>query len=162
MLILHLIRHAKTRQQSSTGKDKDRELLEKGIAQANLLGHYIQSHHIELGKMLCSSAMRTRQTKSVICQHLAEQCRIDYRDELYLASREEMMLELELETEKTLTIIGHNEGISDLASYFSDELIQLRTAELISMTFPFDDWKMVSRGTGTIVLRYRPEVFLPL
>lgn len=162
MLVLHLIRHAKTRQQSSTGKDKDRELLEKGIAQANLLGHYIQSHHIELGKMLCSSAMRTRQTKSVICQHLAEQCRIDYRDELYLASREEMMLELELETEKTITIIGHNEGISDLASYFSDELIQLRTAELISMTFPFDDWKMVSRGTGTIVLRYRPEVFLPL
>jgi phosphohistidine phosphatase len=162
MLVLHLIRHAKTRQQSSTGKDKDRELLEKGIAQANLLGHYIQSHHIELGKMLCSSAMRTRQTKSVICQHLAEQCRIDYRDEFYLASREEMMLELELETEKTLTIIGHNEGISDLASYFSDELIHLRTSELISMTFPFDDWKMVSRGTGTIVLRYRPEVFLPL
>ena len=162
MLVLHLIRHAKTRQQSSTGKDKDRELLEKGIAQANLLGHYIQSHHIALGKMLCSSAMCTRQTKSVICQHLAEQCRIDYRDELYLASREELMLELELETEKTLTIIGHNEGISDLASYFSDELIQLRTSELISMTFPFDDWKMVSRGTGTIVLRYRPEVFLPL
>lgn len=162
MLVLHLIRHAKTHRESPTGKDKDRALIEKGIAQSNLLGHYIQSHHIELGKMLCSSAMRTRQTKSVICQHLAEQCRIDYRDELYLASREEMMLELEQESEKILTIIGHNEGISDLASYFSDEPIQLRTAEMISITFPFDDWTLVSRGTGTIVLRYRPEVFLPL
>lgn len=161
MLILHLIRHAKTHQQSPTGKDKDRELMEKGIAQSNLLGHYIQSHRIELGKMLCSSATRTRQTKSVICQHLAEQCDIAYKDGLYLASMKELLLELSEEISRIVTLIGHNEGISELASYLADEHILLKTSEMISFSFPFESWEMLSRGTGTIELRYRPEVFLP-
>jgi phosphohistidine phosphatase len=161
MLTLHLIRHAKTQQQSPTGKDKDRELLEKGIAQSNLLGHYIQSHHIELGKMLCSSSVRTRQTKSIVCQHLAEKCRVEYRDELYHASRETLLAELSGETERTITLIGHNEGISELAGYLSEEYIGMRTAEFITFTFPLDSWDMLSQGTGTIVLRYHPEVYLP-
>lgn len=161
MLTLHLIRHAKTRQDSSTGKDKDRELMEKGTAQANLLGHYLQSHHIELGKMLCSTAARTRQTKSIVCQHLSEQCRAEYRDNLYLASKEELLSELSRETERTLTLIGHNDGISNLASYFAEEYIGMRTAEFVTFTFPFQEWAATAQGTGTILLRYRPEVFLP-
>lgn len=161
MLTLHLIRHAKTRQRSETGKDKDRELLEKGIAQANLLGHYVQSHHIELGKILCSSAMRTRQTKSVICQHLAERCRVEYLDSLYLASKELLLSDLGQEPEKTVTIIGHNDGISTLATFLADEFIDMQTAEFITFTFPFENWEMLSRGTGTILLRYRPTVYLP-
>jgi phosphohistidine phosphatase len=161
MLVLHLIRHAKTQQGSASGNDIDRELMEKGTAQANLLGHYLQSHHIELGKMLCSTAIRTRQTKSIICQHLAERCLVDYREKLYMATKEQIMKELPGRPEKTLTIIGHNEGLSDLASYFSEEHIQMRTAEFISFTFPYAEWESVVQGTGTILLRYRPEVFLP-
>jgi phosphohistidine phosphatase len=161
MLTLHLIRHAKTHQDSASGKDIDRELMEKGTAQANLLGHYLQSHHIELGKMLCSSAMRTRQTKSIFCQHLAERCRIEFRDKLYLASKEEILSELTGNVEKTLTVIGHNEGLSDLASYLAEERIQMRTAEFITFTFSLNSWDMLSQGTGTTNLRYRPEVFLP-
>lgn len=161
MLTLHIIRHAKTHQQAATGKDKDRELLEKGIAQSNLLGNYLQSHHIELGKMLCSSATRTKQTKSIICQHLAEQCCVDYRDSLYLASHTGLLAELASETDPIITIIGHNDGLSDLASHCADEYIGLKTCEFITITFPFDDWSHIIKGTGTILLRYRPEVFLP-
>ncbi|HLP56836.1 MAG TPA: histidine phosphatase family protein [Fluviicola sp.] len=161
MLTLHIIRHAKTNQQSATGKDKDRELLEKGIAQSNLLGHYLQSHHIELGTILCSSATRTRQTKSIICQHLAEQCCVEYRDNLYMASQSGLLEELASEKAPVITIIGHNDGLSDLASYCADEYIGLKTCEFITMTFPFDDWSHIIRGTGTILLRYRPDVFLP-
>lgn len=162
MLTLHIIRHAKTHQQSESGKDKDRALLEKGIAQSNLLGNYLQSHHIELGKMLCSSAKRTRQTKSIICQHLAEQCCVEYRDSLYMASKTDLLAELVSETDPIVTIIGHNDGLSDLASYCADEYIGLGTCEFITLTFPFEDWSHIVKGTGTILLRYRPEVFLPL
>lgn len=161
MLTLHIIRHAKTDQQSATGKDKDRALLEKGVAQANLLGNYLQSHHIELGKILCSSAKRALQTKSIICQHLAEQCCVEYRDNLYLTSQAGLLEEIAAETDPILTIIGHNDGLSDLASYCADEYIGLKTCEFITMTFPFDDWSHIIKGTGTILLRYRPEVFLP-
>ena len=164
MLTLHIIRHAKTEQVAAGSgiQDKNRKLTEKGIAQANLLGHFLQDHQIALGKLLCSSATRTRQTKSVICQHLAEKCEVNYFDSLYLASKTTLLETISGEIEPIITIIGHNDGLSDLVSYCTDEWITLKTSEYITLTFPFDDWSHIVKGTGTILLRYRPEVYLPL
>lgn len=164
MLTLHIIRHAKTEQIAASDgtQDKNRKLTEKGIAQANLLGHFLQDHQIALGRILCSSATRARQTKSVICQHLAEKCEVNYFDVLYLASKAMLLETISKETDPVLTIIGHNDGLSDLVSYCTDEWITLKTSEYITLTFPFDDWSHIVKGTGTILLRYRPEVYLPL
>lgn len=164
MLTLNLIRHAKTNQVSPSGDDFDRALLDKGVSQANVLGNYLRTHHISLGKIICSSATRTQQTRSIICQHLVEQCNYALSKKLYLGSHKQILevIEREGEGETTVTIVGHNEGISELASYLSGEFIHLRTSEMISLTFPFESWAHVIRGTGVIILQYRPEVFLPL
>lgn len=161
MLTLHLIRHAKTQQGSESGKDIDRQLMDKGIAQANLLGNYLQSHHISLGKILCSTSIRTRQTQAIISQHLAEHPVTDYRKDLYHADLQGILQELAGETLKTLTLIGHNNGISDFVTYCTGEFHAMQTCEIITLNFPFDDWEMISKGTGTIALRYRPDVFVP-
>jgi phosphohistidine phosphatase len=152
MLTLQLIRHAKTEQLSTSGRDFDRKLTDKGIAQANLLGQYIQSYHLERGKILCSTAM---------CQMTSEPCKIDHREELYHASMEQLLATLKKESAQTVTLLGHNEGISDLASYCSDEDIHMQTSEIITLSFPFESWDHVSRGTGIIALRYRPDAYLP-
>lgn len=161
MLTLQLIRHAKTHQQSHSGKDIHRDLMEKGIAQANMLGNYLQLHHIELGNILCSPSNRTRQTQSIICHHLAEMCSIEVRDSLYHASKDTLLSEIQNGKGNALTIIGHNDGISEFAAYLTDEFISMKTCEMITIAFPFKSWDMVSAGTGIISLRYRPEVFLP-
>jgi len=163
MLTLNLIRHAKTQQTASTGKDYDRELLDKGISQANLLGYYIQSHHIPLGKIICSSAARTQQTRSIICQHLTERCNFELTKELYDAYHTEILevIQKHGKNEPTVSIVGHNEGISKLAGYLSGESIYLRTSEMISLAIPFDSWDYLSEGIATIIFQYRPEVFLP-
>jgi phosphohistidine phosphatase len=163
MLTLNLIRHAKTQQISPTGKDYDRELLDKGVSQANVLGNYLQTHHISLGKIICSSAVRTQQTKSIICQHLTERCNSEITRELYDAFHQEMLHIIGSlgENESIVTLIGHNEGISQLASYLSGESIHLRTSEMISLAIPFDSWDYLSQGTAEITFQYRPEVFLP-
>lgn len=163
MLTLHLIRHAKTDQKSPTGKDFDRELLPKGIAQANLLGNYLNSHHINLGKILCSTASRTKQTRSILQEHQVIQSETHFIEDLYLASSMEIMtiVEQHNSTEEVITVIGHNEGVSELASYLTDEYILLRTCELITIQFSIDDWNELTRGIGMITLQYRPEVFLP-
>jgi len=161
MLTLQLIRHAKTEETSKSGNDFDRKLTEKGIAQANLLGHYIQSYHLERGKILCSAALRTKQTHSIICQQTSEPCQIEYQQQLYHASKDELLKALSTETSNIITIIGHNNGISDLASYCSDEYVSMKTSELITLSFPFDSWDHLSQGTGIISLRYHPEAFLP-
>jgi hypothetical protein len=43
MLRLHLLRHAKTEISSPTGEDFDRELMIKGIIQANMTGLFFKS-----------------------------------------------------------------------------------------------------------------------
>lgn len=164
MLTLNLIRHAKTQQTSPTGNDYDRELLDKGVSQANVLGNYLQTHHISLGKIICSSAVRTQQTKSIICQHLTERCNSELTRDLYDAFYNEMLHIIRSlgENETIVTLVGHNEGISQLASYLSGESIHLRTSEMISLAIPFDSWDYLSQGTAAITFQYRPEVFLPL
>ncbi|MDR0801317.1 histidine phosphatase family protein [Fluviicola sp.] len=164
MLTLNLIRHAKTNQVSPSGNDFDRTLLDKGVSQANILGNYLRTHHIFPGKIICSSATRTQQTCSIICQHLVEQCSYTFSKKLYLSSHKQILevIESHGKGEATVTIIGHNEGISELASYLSGEFIHLRTSEMISLTFPFESWDHLIRGTGVIIFQYRPEVFLPL
>lgn len=163
MLTLNLIRHAKTQQISPTGRDFERELLDKGISQANILGNYLQSHHISLGKLICSSAVRTQQTQSIICQHLTERCNFEITRELYDASYNEMIRVIIAhgKNEPVITVVGHNDGISQLACYLSGELISLRTSEMVSFTVPFESWDYLSEGTAGIIFQYRPEVFLP-
>lgn len=163
MLTLNLIRHAKTQQISPTGHDFGRELLDKGISQANILGNYLQAHHISLGKIVCSSAVRTQQTRSIICQHLTERCNYEFTRELYDASYMDIIRAVIAHgaNEPVVTIVGHNDGISQLACYLSGEMISLRTSEMISLTIPFENWNYLSEGTAGIIFQYRPEVFLP-
>ncbi len=165
MLTLNLIRHAKTQQISLTGKDYDRELLDKGISQANVLGNYLQAHHISLGKIICSSAARTQQTRSILCQHLTvtERCNFELTKKLYEAFHTEIVDVIQTlgKGEPIVSIVAHNEGISHLASYLSGENIHLRTSEMISLAIPFESWDYLSEGIAGIIFQYRPAVFLP-
>ena len=161
MLTLNLIRHAKTLVKSASGADKDRELASKGISQSNVLGKHIRFQFIELGEIFCSNAHRTQQTCSIIAQYIGHTNKIHLESELYLASREQLFQFLLKQKDPIITIIGHNEGLSELATYLLDEDVNLRTSDYISFTFPFTSWEMVSRGTATLNFRYRPQVFLP-
>jgi len=60
-------------------------------------------------------------------------------------------------TVKNLLIIGHNDGISSLASYLTEEYVHLKTCELVVLDFHVDEWAALSAGTATIAHRYRPE-----
>lgn len=163
MLTLNLIRHAKTEVHSASGRDKERELAPKGISQSNILGKNIRIQFIELGKLYCSSAFRTQQTCSIILQQLGTNHPFELSDRLYASTREELFNFLieKNSSESTVTIIGHNNGISDLATYLLDEYIDMGTGEMLSMTLPFSSWTMISKGTATLISRYRPQVFLP-
>lgn len=161
MLKLNLIRHAKTNQESPTGRDFDRELLPKGIIQANMLAVYLASNAIDLGTVLCSGAKRTRQTWHILEQHLFPETKASYKDDLYLANYPTMMLFIQEQTSKTITLIGHNEGISELASYLSGKDIHLKTGGFIQLSGNFENWEELIRDSMELVDQYRPEVAYP-
>lgn len=158
---IHLIRHAKTAPTEFNGKDFDRTLMTKGIIQSNVLAYFLSENSISPELTWCSSAVRTTQTLSILKQS-NEFGKIVYSPEMYLCDRNVYLKIIwEQKNNKELLFVGHNDGISDLASYFSDQDVILKTSEYICIDFPFDNWKEASVGTGTITARFRPEAFFP-
>lgn len=155
-MILHLIRHGKTNQVSPSGRDYDRELLPKGHAQCEDLGNYLSLP--STCAVYCSSAVRTAQTFELI--NRSQQLKsVSFHEDLYLCSREHLLRFINaLNHKNDILIVGHNYGISDLASYLLDEPIEMRTGEYLSLEVDLASWKMLSRGTATLVDRYRPRV----
>lgn len=155
MLRLHLLRHAKTEQFSSSGKDFDRPLMKKGRKQRDDLVRFFE--HLEgIEKSYCSSAKRTRETiEPLLHSHLPKPI---YRDDLYLCSHKTMLELIWGNSQGDLLIVGHNFGISDLANYFTEEDLELRTGQYIRIVFDAESWMETSRGTGIIEESYRPEV----
>ena len=152
---LHLLRHAKTNQISPTGKDFDRELLPRAYEQCAELKRYLQDHPIAPKHILCSSAVRTRQTLDQIKALFAD-VPVTFLDELYLASAGELLKIInELQSPEDILLIGHNEGISELASELSAAFILLKTCGLVSLEFPFESSAMVSKETGVLVGSFR-------
>lgn len=154
---LHILRHAKTDNYSSTGKDINRKLLPEGIEQANALRSYFDK--IEGVKTVwCSEAERTRQTAEIVLNDTYP--KPNFNLELYLASKQILLQNLwKFESSEDLLIIGHNFGISDLINYFVDDYHKLDTAEYVCIEFSCNTWTETSMGAGTIVDRYRPKVF---
>lgn len=156
MLRLHLLRHAKTEQFSPSGNDFDRYLMEKGTRQCDaLVDHFSGISGIK--NVWCSDATRTRQTLEPLS--ILGLPKAEYSKDLYLCSYKAILERIWKHTDAgDLLIVGHNFGISDLASYFADERIELRTAGYVRIGFEVDSWKETSRGNGIIEELYRPEV----
>jgi phosphohistidine phosphatase len=154
---LHLIRHAKTEQFSPTEKDFDRQLMERGKNQGAELNNFLLNQELKNTLVFCSSAARTAETLSHIKENFnSEHC--FHERSFYLCSEKTYLDWLWKQNHnKDILIIGHNFGISDLANYFLDDTIEMKTAEYTCISFPSESWKETSRSTGSLVFRYRPS-----
>ena len=154
-MTLHLLRHAKTNQQSETGKDFDRSLLPKGREQLAAFRAFSKEKNISISRIYCSSAKRTRESLQEI-NELFPNALISFHDDLYLATWRDLLLFLTaLKTKENILLIGHNEGLSEVASYLSGSEIQLKTCGYIQLQFPFEDVGFISAATGSIVDSFR-------
>lgn len=155
---LHLLRHAKTQPIQPNQKDFDRKLLPKGQEQARLMGEYLNEKLSRKITVFCSSSARTRQTAKNVQQTF------DFRDirfdeKLYLADLNTLLDFIwSLDHNNDVLLIGHNDGISELASYFTDSYVGLQTAGYVCVEFEANSWQETSKGLGRLVEAYRPDV----
>lgn len=150
-MTIHFLRHAKTNQLSPSGRDYDRELLPRGYDQLKEFREFESLKLLPVEHIYCSSAMRTRQSLAEITD-LFPNATISFHDELYLASKSELLSFITSKnTSQTVLIIGHNEGLSELASYLTDTEIHLKTCGYLQLTFPFEHSGYFSAGTGRVV-----------
>lgn len=123
---IHLLRHAKTEVLSPTGKDFDRELAEKGLRQAIEMKAFLSKTDWKKTLLLCSDASRTKQTLENVS--LEGQFKaIEYSNELYLAEAMHLKTLIADQENYYLFIIGHNNGLSELAEELCSNSICLKT-----------------------------------
>jgi phosphohistidine phosphatase len=121
MNVLHLLRHAKSVAQDPAG-DRERGLEDRGRQAAHAIAGWMAEHKVSPRLVLCSDALRTRQTLGIVLPALPRGVRVLHEEALYLASARQMLVRLRQippETERVL-VIGHNPGMHELASLLTD------------------------------------------
>ena len=63
-----------------------------------------------------------------------------------------------MNSDDDIVLIGHNNGLSRLASYLTAKHIVMRTASCVEIRFPFDHSKFISKGTGEIYSHHRCDI----
>ena len=113
---LHLLRHAKS-SWDDDGDDHARPLNKRGRESARLIGDSLPRAIGALDLVLCSSALRTRETAELALASFSKAPPILFEDGLYLASPDKLMERLrELDEEvESVMVIGHNPGLHELA-----------------------------------------------
>jgi phosphohistidine phosphatase len=149
----YFLRHAKTEKVSASGKDFDRELAPRGLRQCASLSEYLKN--LSIASVVSSSALRTRQTFEFSTSGLAKDTL--FIDSLYLADLSEWKSILENHGKHDTLFIGHNEGISEIVSWLTEQEIILPTAALVTVEFLGSDLSHLGPGTALSKGYFRPE-----
>ncbi|HYA09722.1 MAG TPA: histidine phosphatase family protein [Gaiellaceae bacterium] len=114
---LYLLRHAKSSWDEAGLADRDRPLAPRGRKAARRIAKHLRDHEIAPAIVLCSSALRARQTLDAILPALAGEPEVLIEDALYAAGADSLLARLRAvpETVPSVLLIGHNPGIGDLA-----------------------------------------------
>jgi len=119
---LYILRHAQAAGSGHT--DKERELTEQGFSDAEALGGAMLNAEFVPDFVLCSTAVRTRQTLKAALKGMGNTSpAIDYREHLYNASHGDYLAAIQgVATHiNALLLVGHNPGIHALAASLANE-----------------------------------------
>jgi phosphohistidine phosphatase len=154
---LYLLRHAKSSWDDPELADYERPLAPRGRRDAKLMGDHLRASGIEPEFILCSGAVRTRQTLELI--DLPSPTMIDPL--LYGNSAEQLLDRVRAVSDDVASVmlIGHNPSLEDLALALASsgaELDRLAakfpTAALATLTTD-TTWKRLEPG-GAVLTAY--------
>jgi phosphohistidine phosphatase len=115
---LYLLRHAKSSWSDPSLGDHERPLAPRGERAAKRMGRYANSQGIHPELVLCSSALRARETLELMMPTLAPGAEVRFEDALYGANADELQGRLRAVNDQiaSVLLVGHNPGMQDLAT----------------------------------------------
>lgn len=151
---LYILRHAKSSWDEEGLPDHERPLAPRGEKAAARIAEHMRSEGIAPELVLCSTALRTRQTLAVLLPVLPGDVVVVLEDELYGASLEgliERLREVD-EVVSAVLVIGHNPTLHALALALTgqgDALDRFPTGALATVGF-FGPWADLGEGAGEL------------
>jgi len=147
---LILMRHAKSDWSGGPSSDHDRPLNPRGRTASKALGAWLRAEGLVPDQVLCSSAMRTRET--CLRLQLPEDTPTAETRALYLASADEIRAALTQAHGDTVLLIAHNPGIGLAAEAFvavppdHPQFAQYPTGATLVAEFEIEDWSQAGWG----------------
>jgi phosphohistidine phosphatase len=174
-LRLLLLRHAKS-DWSKDADDHERPLSARGRKAAPEIARYMRSREYLPEAVLCSTALRTRETLDLLLAAWRRKPGIRYERAVYLADWPVLLANLKKAPARSspLLFVGHNPGIEQLAIALAvqpkdvQERARLRrltqkfpTAALAVFDFEIASWRNLKPGSGQLVDYVRPKDLAP-
>jgi phosphohistidine phosphatase len=161
---LILTRHAKSAWDEPGLDDHDRPLNPRGLRAARELGDWLASRGYLPEEVLCSSALRTRQTWAAVAATPLEVIpTLHVMPDLYHASSDRMLTLLQTAEADTVMMLGHNPGIAELAAMLPAgpvahaDFRRYPTAATLVLDFQGGSWAEVRPGAGSVLDFFVPS-----
>lgn len=163
MKTLYLLRHAKSSWKDDALEDPQRPLKRKGHFQADLLSDHLSSLLPPPQRVLCSPAVRTRETLKYFLEVWPlKKSEVKFEASLYLAERDDLFAAVQALPDKheIVLLVGHNPGLTDFARNLlnpeNGELDSLRTCSFLQIDFEVKSWREVTAQSGRLKLHLHP------
>ena len=161
---LYLLRHAKSSWASATVEDHDRELQDKGRARAAALRAWIEVRDLGCDLVLCSTAVRARQTLDVVLPALGNP-EVRYVESIYESDATaliSMLKELGDGPDRVL-VVGHDPVLQQTATTLAmtangDAMDRIGskypTCGFAMLSFGSSGWSALAPGLGHLEFFY--------
>lgn len=157
---LLILRHAQALSTPSGGTDKDRALSPQGKDDTRALGATMSHKDIKPDIVLCSPAVRTRQTVEGVMEAVPV-AKTEYPEAFYNAAPETYINAAQGVSDgaNSLLIVGHNPGIHMFAASMADPdsplmdrlAMSYAPATLSILEFEADHWADIAAGQGKLL-----------
>jgi phosphohistidine phosphatase len=162
---LIIMRHAKTEVAAPQQRDFDRNLVARGIADAQTMGEQLKVAGIKPDCIIASSAQRTQQTATIVASCLAYPTdNIIHAPELYLCSANDIETEVVALSDdvQAAMIIGHNPGISEFIFETDSHILstEMDTAGLVVLSISCAHWSDFPKAKKKLELYDYPKKYI--
>lgn len=168
---LTLFRHAKSAWDQPELADHDRVLAPRGLRAAKVMGHYLHQNNLLPDLVLCSSAVRARDTLELAKRHWPDTVAVTVDSALYLCGVQGFISRLrQVEgNPDTIMLVAHNPDLHDLATTLltptdsqQPEALAMRrkypTGAIAIFDLAIPDWASISaEPTGKFVAFQTPK-----
>lgn len=159
---LYLLRHAKSSWEASDVPDHDRPLAARGERAALLMGRYMAQERLVPDLILCSTALRSVQTRELAAEQWPVSPPTEFDRSLYLNGKRAILQRLAKVGDEvgSVLVIGHNPDLQDLTLALSSPgngTLRLQaqakfpSGALAVLHLPIHHWSEVLHTHGSLV-----------
>ena len=116
-----LLRHAHAEPAAAGQQDEARPLTGGGQREAAAAGAWLVAHAAQPDRVLCSPALRTRETAGVVAAALGATAALHYDERIYEATPASLIELLDEHADADcVLLVGHNPGLETLVALLTD------------------------------------------